>query len=153
MLALCRVWYNRHVITVYIETSFFSACVSRRNDPQSTTWRTTSKEWWKTQRRRLRLCISEEVIAELSPPGFSESQRALEMLHGLELLELSPEVQGLARILVKEKVMPGPAITGDAIHVAAATVYAMDYLLSWAGHHFFLHEDTRQSLHFRRKLQ
>ena len=53
------------------------------------------------------------------------------MLRGLELLELSSELRGLAALLVKEKVMPGPSMSGDAIHVAAATVYAIDYLLSW----------------------
>ena len=40
-------------------------------------------------------------------------------------------MQGLTKLLVKEKVMPGPSNSGDTIHVAAATVHAMDYLLSW----------------------
>ena len=77
------------------------------------------------------LCISEEVIAELSAPGFDRGQEAIQMLRGLRTMELSPEVQGLANLLVREKVMPGPSVSGDAVHVAAATVHGMDYLLSW----------------------
>ncbi len=77
------------------------------------------------------MCISEEVIAELSAPGFMHGPEALEVLAGLKIAELSPEVQGLASLLVKEKVMPGPSTSGDAIHVAAATLYATDYLLGW----------------------
>ena len=119
------------MISVYVETSFFSACVTDRSDPQSTVWRNTSRRWWLAHRRRFNLCISAEVIAELSAPGFIHGPEALEMLDGLNIAELSPEVQGLANLLVKEKVMPGPSTSGDAIHVAAATLHAMDYLLSW----------------------
>ena len=119
------------MISVYVETSFFSACVTDRSDPQSTVWRETSRRWWQAHRRRFNLCISEEVIAELSAPGFIHGPEALEMLDGLNIAELSPEVQGLAKLLVREKVMPGPSTSGDAIHVAAATLYATDYLLSW----------------------
>ena len=119
------------MISVYVETSFFSACVTDRNDPQSTVWRDTSRRWWQTHCRRFDLCISEEVLAELSAPGFIHGPEALEMREGLHIAELSPEVQGLAKLLVKEKVMPGPSTSGDAIHVAAATLHATDYLPSW----------------------
>lgn len=57
------------------------------------------------------------------------------MLRGLRLLELGSEVRGLAQILVHEKLMPRPSVSGDAIHVAAATVHAMDYLLTWNAQH------------------
>ncbi len=119
------------MISAYVETSFFSACVTDRGDPQSIVWRDTSRLWRQAHRRRFDLCISEEVIAELSAPGFMHGPEALEMLAGLKIAELSPEVQGLANLLVKEKVMPGPSTSGDAIHVAAATLHATDYLLSW----------------------
>ncbi len=46
-------------------------------------------------------------------------------------LEVTAEVRGLAKILVREKVMPGPAETGDAVHVAAAIVNHCEYLLTW----------------------
>ncbi len=77
------------------------------------------------------MCVSEEVIAELSAPTFLEGPAALDMLNGLPILRLSPEVRGLATIFVKQKVMPGPAFSGDAIHVAVATTYSMDYMVSW----------------------
>lgn len=77
------------------------------------------------------MCVSEEVIAELSAPTFLEGPAALDMLNGLPILKLSPEVRGLARIFVKQKVMPGPAFSGDAIHVAVATTFSMDYMVSW----------------------
>ena len=120
---------------VYLETSFFSACVSLRTSAKSVAWRQTSMEWWQTQAERHDLYVSDEVVAELSDPDFVQGPAALEMLRGLRLLELGPEVRGLAEILVREKVLPAPAVSGDAIHVAVATVHRMDYVLTWNVQH------------------
>ncbi|MCH7686862.1 MAG: hypothetical protein IH899_09305 [Planctomycetes bacterium] len=111
---------------VYLETSFFSACVSARTSPKSVVWRETSNEWWRTQAPRHQLFVSDEVVVELSAPDFLQGPEALAMLRGLQLLALGPEVRGLAEILVREKLMPRPSVAGDAIHVAAATVRRMD---------------------------
>ncbi|HEX5244687.1 MAG TPA: hypothetical protein VFW23_15595 [Tepidisphaeraceae bacterium] len=94
-------------------------------------WRVTSREWWETQAKRHELYISAEVVAELSAPDFQNSSRATEMLRGLSVLELTPEVGNLAELLVENKVMPGPANRGDALHVAVATIHSMDYILTW----------------------
>lgn len=120
---------------VYLETSFFSACVSTRTNPISIGWRATSNEWWRTQAARHELYVSDEVVAELSDPDFAQGPSALTMLRNLQLLELGPEVRGLAEILVRERLMPRPSVSGDAIHVAAATVHRMDYLLTWNVQH------------------
>lgn len=116
---------------VYLDTSFFSACVSTRTDHRSIVWKESSLAWWETQVHRHELFISGEVVTELSAPEFPQSEKGLAMLTGLNLLPLSAEVMGLAEILVREKLMPNPAVSGDAIHVAAATLYQMDYLVTW----------------------
>jgi hypothetical protein len=120
---------------VYLETSFFSACVSTRTSPRSTGWRETSNDWWETQARWHELYVSDEVVAELSDPDFAQGPAALAMLRGLRLLESGPEVRGLAEILVREKLMPRPSVSGDAIHVAAATIHEMEYILTWNVQH------------------
>lgn len=75
--------------------------------------------------------MSDEVVAELSDPDFVRGPAALAMLRGLNHLELDARVKGLAELLVREKVMPGPSVAGDAIHVAVAVVHQMDYILTW----------------------
>jgi hypothetical protein len=115
---------------VYLETSFFSACVTTRSDVQSAFWRRESLAWMKTQSHRHELFISVEVVAELSQPAYPRRREALAFVAGLPLVEISAEVLGLARLLVAEKAMPGP-LEGDAVHVAAATYHRMDYLLTW----------------------
>lgn len=120
---------------VYLETSFFSACVSRRTGDKSIGWRASSNEWWQTQARRFELFISATVVNELASPDFPGSEKALAMLKGLPLLSQPPEVIALAALFVKERVMPGPADAGDALHVATATLHRMDYVLTWNVQH------------------
>jgi predicted nucleic acid-binding protein len=118
----------------YLETSFVSACVTDRQDVASSYRRQMSREWWETQRARHELFVSAEVFAELSHPAFRVRDDALRLIAGLPRLAINDDIRGLARLLVREKVMPGP-VAGDAVHVAVATVHGLDYLLSWNVRH------------------
>lgn len=120
---------------VYLETSYFSACVTTRQDARSVYWREQSLDWWANERARHVLCVSDEVIAELSDPQFPQREAAPALLQGLALLEIDDAVRGLAEVLTREQVVPGPANAGDAIHLAVATVHAVDYVLSWNVRH------------------
>jgi len=119
---------------VYLETSFISACVTNRTDTASVYRRDVSQDWWSKQSTRHDVFISAEVIAELSRPTYPLSSKALDLIRNVPALDLDPSVQGLAAILVKERVMPGPA-QGDAVHVAAAAVHRCEYLLTWNVRH------------------
>jgi hypothetical protein len=130
---------------VYLETSYFSTCVSTRTNAKSIAWRETSLEWWSTQASRHDLFVSDEVVAELAHPDFAQGPAALQMMRGLRLLELNAEVRGLAEILVREKLMPGPAVSGDAIHLAAATAHGMDFVLTWNVQHM---ANPNKRIHF-----
>jgi hypothetical protein len=120
--------------TVYLETSFVSACVSDRPDPKSVYRRETSIEWWDTQRQGHELFVSAEVERELSDPAYPHSQKAIDWIAPLPFLGLTDEVRGLANLLVNERVMPSPPV-GDALHVATAAVFGIDYILSWNVRH------------------
>ena len=78
--------------------------------------------------------MSAEVIAELSHPQFPDADAALDLIRGVPLVRITDEVIGLAEVLVREKAMPGPA-RGDALHVAAAAVHGLDYLVRWNVRH------------------
>jgi hypothetical protein len=115
---------------VYLETSFFSACVTTRTDVDSQSWKGRSLSWLKTQSPKHDLFISAEVIGEPSEPTYPNRDIALAFTAGVELLPLTDEVLDLAQMLIEQKVMPGP-LKGDAIHVAVAAYHGMEYLLSW----------------------
>ena len=116
---------------VYVETSFFGACVTDRSSEKIIGWRASSNEWWMTQRKHHDIFISGEVIRELSAADFPNRDRAMALLARLNVPDLTSEVEQLADLMVREKVMPAPAIGGDAAHVAAAVAHRMDYILTW----------------------
>jgi hypothetical protein len=120
---------------VYLETSFFSACVAGRMDAASVFRKQESQRWWTLQRSAHELSLSAEVLRELSDPAFGHRDFALAMTAGLNLLPIDADVVGFAKILVREHVMPGPESSGDSLHVAAATVHSMEYLLTWNVRH------------------
>ena len=96
--------------------------------------RETSREWWDTQRLRHELFISQEVVMELTSPGFGRREEALELVADIPLLEIDEEVAGVAEVFVKEHLMPTP-IVGDAVHVATCAVHGVQYLISWNVRH------------------
>jgi hypothetical protein len=122
------------VAQVYLETSLISACVSDRTDPKSIYRRDASVEWWDTQRQKHDLFVSAEVIRELSDAAYPRRDQALQWIANVPLLAITEEVEGLAQLLVNQRVMPSPP-TGDALHVAVATVFGMDFMLSWNVRH------------------
>ncbi|MGH7213280.1 MAG: hypothetical protein ACREIT_00655 [Tepidisphaeraceae bacterium] len=78
--------------------------------------------------------MSQEVLEELSSPRYPQRADALEWIAPLNVLQITPGVRELASTLVRERVMPGP-VTGDAVHIATAVVYEMEYVLSWNVRH------------------
>lgn len=63
----------------------------------------------------------------------------------MNVLDINPEVEDFAGLLVAQKVMPAPAISGDALHVATATIHRMQYILSWNVKHL-ANENKRMHL-------
>jgi hypothetical protein len=123
--------------SVYLETSFFSECCTIRTSEIARGRRATSLHWWTDYASKFDLYISGEVVRELSSPDFPQEVRepAMAMLRGLTLLPTTPEVVLFAEMLVDERVMPGPANGGDALHVAVSVVHQVDYLLTWNQRH------------------
>ena len=131
--------------TVYLDTSFVSACVTSRTDPQSVARRETSVDWWSTQSIRHSIFVSAEVINEVSDPEYPNRDAAAKWVDPLPQLPATETAYELAGLLVKERVMPGPA-SGDAAHVAIATIHGIEYLLSWNVRHL---ANPNKTLHLR----
>lgn len=58
------------------------------------------------------------------------SRKRLAALEPIELLEVTEEALSLAKELVEKGPLPQKAAE-DAIHIAAAVIHGMDYLLTW----------------------
>jgi hypothetical protein len=120
---------------VYLEmtvVSYFTAKPSR--DIITAAHQQITQEWWENRRADFDLFISKLVEQEASAGDEDAVQRRLKMLEGLPALQVNRASVDLARILVNENALPKKA-TGDALHVAIATLNAVDYLMTWNMRH------------------
>jgi hypothetical protein len=116
---------------VYIETSFVSYLVARPSrDLIMAARQQLTIDWWENERGKHELFISEIVLREVRLGDPSEVAKRLKALSGLAQLDLTDEVARLADQLLSKSILPAKAAR-DAVHIAAATVHRMDYLLSW----------------------
>ncbi len=117
---------------VYIETTIPSYYSDGREELQRDILRT--REWWDEERGDYECYSSPVVLEELEAGDYPTRERCVELLEGLPLLEIVPEVLEVARVYQADGLMPTrPA--ADAIHVALASWYRMDYLLTWNCRH------------------
>jgi predicted nucleic acid-binding protein len=117
--------------TVYIETSIFGYLTARstKNLILAANMEIT-KDWWEVRRSAFVLYISEAVLEEVAQGDAEIAVQRLDLLRDFPLLELNEAVQSLAVQFLSRSSLPLKAKV-DAIHIAAATVHGMDYLLTW----------------------
>lgn len=75
-----------------------------------------------------------EVLAELSLAPPATATAAMDWIGKVALLAIDEETEGIAAVLVRTKVMPGP-LRGDALHAATACRHGMEYILTWNVRH------------------
>ena len=90
--------------------------------------------WWGTHADSSEILSSAAVIAELERGTSEKVQARLALLSDVELLEISNEVREIVRIYIRRLVMPNDP-TGDALHLALASFYHVDVLLTWNCQH------------------
>ena len=121
--------------SVYIENtiiSYLTAWPSR--SLVAAAWQRITNDWWWRRRDFFELYISELVIVEASAGDSEAAQRRLASLKGIPEVPITDEVRELARALTAEGAFATTA-AADALHVAAAAVHRMDYLLTWNYRH------------------
>ncbi len=117
--------------TVYIETSILGYLTARstRNLILAANIEVT-REWWESRRSAFSLYISQVVLDEVAQGDSEIAAKRLESLNGLSLVELNQPVRSLAAQFLTRSNLPSKA-SDDAVHIAAATVHGLDYLLTW----------------------
>ncbi len=119
---------------VYIETSIPSFYHTMRTDPESVARMHWTRLWWSSHASSSELLASAAVIAELERGVSEKVQARLALLNNVELLGISNEVREIVRIYIQRLVMPNDP-TGDALHLALASHYRVDVLLTWNCQH------------------
>ena len=116
--------------TVYIETSIISyASAWASRDIETAALQQQARDWWSHERPKFDLVTSQLTLDEASAGDPVAAADRLKMLAGLPLVEINGETELLAARLLAAHTMPQKA-AADALHVAAAALGDVEYLLT-----------------------
>ncbi|NLO18949.1 MAG: type II toxin-antitoxin system VapC family toxin [Ignavibacteria bacterium] len=117
--------------TVYIETTIPSFYFNERSSAESLAMQQWTKDWWDYHSNQYILQTSVAVYEELSLiPNTEKRENALKMLKNINFLGIVEGIEDIVTVYIKNKIMPGNVV-GDAIHLAIASYYKCDFLLTW----------------------
>jgi predicted nucleic acid-binding protein len=114
--------------SVYLDSTIFSFYYDDR--PGSLHRKEITMDWWETQRQYYDIFTSFFVIREVSDPTYPNWQKVLALSEQVPVLEETPEIRGIVKVYIDNQVMPADDV-GDAAHLAIASYYSIDFLLTW----------------------
>jgi predicted nucleic acid-binding protein len=119
---------------VYIETTIPSFYHEVRTEPEMVARRKWTREWWDEHRSGFELAASDAVLDELERGDYPVKDDALELVEDVDLLPITLEVGEIVQVYIEHRVMPNDPV-GDALHLALASYYKCDFLLTWNCRH------------------
>ncbi|GAB6163464.1 hypothetical protein JCM12298_26240 [Desulfothermus naphthae] len=132
--------------SIYIETSIISYLAARPSSNLiSAARQKITFDWWNQEKEKYKTYISELVIAECSRGDKNAVKKRLTLVRSIPVLEINNDCIELAELFFAKTSLPEKA-RDDVLHVAIATYYKMDFLLTWNCRHL-------ANAHFIRKLQ
>ena len=123
-------------LKVYCETSFWSYLNGRPTPLAHIALKQAATlQWWRSEATNCEVYISEHVIRETREGDAAMAKIRLESMAGAKMLNgVTNEITKLAKLLIAEHAVPETEVT-DAYHIATASVYEMDVLLTWNCRH------------------
>jgi predicted nucleic acid-binding protein len=117
--------------SVYIETSILGYLSARPTDNLilAANMKIT-QDWWNIRRDSFVLYASEVVENEAARGDTAIAAQRLSLLQSFTFLDITEEAIEVAQEFLKQSNLP-PKAFNDALHMALATVYGLDYLLTW----------------------
>jgi hypothetical protein len=116
---------------VYLETTVVSYLAGRPSrDVVMAGRQQVTHQWWEVRRPGFDLVVSQVVLDEIRAGDPEAAARRLELVAGLPLLDVTPEVADFAAHLIERVPLPAQA-AADAAHMAVAACHGVDFVLTW----------------------
>src|SRR5438132_4746408 len=125
---------------VYVETTIPSYYCDDRPAVAADIART--REWWDQERAAYDCFISAAVLDELANGDYPNKEACLALVAALPVVQVNTEVLEIARVYQLRGLMAQPP-SADAIHLALASYYRLDFLLTWNCRHIANANKTR----------
>lgn len=131
---------------VYVETTIPNLYYEARTAPESVEARHWTRAWWADAAERYEMVTSPVVIEELLNGTSDRVRLRMSLLEGVAALPMVPSITETVAVYLRHKLMPAhPSM--DAYHLAIASHYRCDFLVSWNCRHL---ANPRKALHIRR---
>ena len=131
---------------VYIETSIPSFFYETRGEAQFVAMRQWTQDWWESEKSNYHCVTSDAVINELEMGEHPKQTQKLRLLSEVDLLEINHSVEEIVEVYLAHYLMPKNDL-GDALHLAIASYYKIDFLLTWNCKHL---ANANKRAHIRR---
>jgi len=116
---------------LYLETSVVSYLTARPSmNIVTAAHQLITARWWSHRRDDFDLVISELVLEEAARGDAAAAEKRLAALEGIPLLGVTTAASHLAGAIVRAHLLPDKAFP-DALHIAVASIHAVEYLLTW----------------------
>jgi len=117
--------------TVYIESSVLSYLASRASrDIVVAARQQITRDWWTQSMPAYGCYVSQVVLDEIAVGDPAMAARRLEAAQPLGILAVDAACVELAEGFLSRRLIP-PGEVRDALHIAVAVVWKIDYLLTW----------------------
>jgi len=117
--------------SVYIESSvvsYFTNPIS--SDIITAGKQQTTRIWWETVLPKMKPYVSDYVFREIQKGDSKKAEARRQAVASIELLDETPLVVELAKTYLKKLPIPRKSEL-DAYHLAIATAFKIDFLVSW----------------------
>ena len=132
--------------SVYLETTIPSYLIARLSSSiVIAAQQILTREWWDQSRKNYDIYVSEAVVDECSAGDPDAAAKRIELIKDLRILAINNEVVQLSEIYGGVLNLPERSKI-DALHMAFAVHYEMDYLLTWNCRHL-AHGEVRTAIH------
>ena len=115
---------------IYIDTSIPSSYYTLRTNDDALTKQRLTQRWWNEYANQFTLTSSLAVIAELTRGRSEVTQSRCALIESIELLPVTDRTRQIAQVYIDRLIMPQDP-QGDALHVAVASFYNVDAILTW----------------------
>lgn len=117
---------------VYLDSTIPSYYFDERES--LSTYIEITKKWWSDMSDSYELYLSDAVLQELNEGDYPRKDEIIKFVSTIPLLPTVEELEQIVEFYIENYVMPKNLI-GDALHLAYASYFNIEYLLTWNCNH------------------
>ena len=117
--------------TVYLETTVVSYFCSRPSPDIVTNARQQiTQQWWESRLDNFEVFVSDLVYKEISKGDLVAADKRKNAVKSFGIIGIDDKAIEIAEALVRQNAIPKEFVE-DGIHIGAAAVNGLDYILTW----------------------